>query len=149
MTGTQVYQTAGQVVSGLDIHGQVRIQARNVTIKNSIIRGGASSCARNSSVVDMSDGGSGTIQDSELVASSPNACLDGIWAFDVTLVRMEIRNVVDGVKAFDNVTVQDSYIHNLAYFASDPNQGGNRPDPQRRRPDVRGKPQRRAPAHSR
>jgi hypothetical protein len=31
---------------------------------------------------------------------------------------------VDGVKAFDNVMPQDSYIHDLSWFASDPNQGG-------------------------
>jgi len=32
--------------------------------------------------------------------------------------------VVDGVKAGSNVVLEDSYVHDLAWFASDPNQGG-------------------------
>jgi hypothetical protein len=28
------------------------------------------------------------------------------------------------VKAADNVTIQDSWVHDMSYFASDPNQGG-------------------------
>lgn len=41
-----------------------------------------------------------------------------------TIVRANIHGAVDGIKAYNNVTVQDSYIHDLAYFSSDPNQGG-------------------------
>jgi hypothetical protein len=120
--GDQVYSTANQVISGLDIHGYVRIRAKNVTIRNSIVRGGAPRC--NAAVIVVDDGGSARIEDSEIVAENPNPCLDGIWATDTTMLRLDISNVVDGVKAFDNVTLQDSYVHDLARFASDPNQGG-------------------------
>jgi hypothetical protein len=41
VTGDQTLGTAGQVVSGLDIHGFVRITAKNMTLKDSIVRGGA------------------------------------------------------------------------------------------------------------
>src|SRR4051812_38928010 len=40
-TGNKTYSTAGQVISGLDIHGKVIINANNVTLKNSIVRGPA------------------------------------------------------------------------------------------------------------
>jgi hypothetical protein len=40
------------------------------------------------------------------------------------MLRLDISNVVDGVKAHNNVTLQDSYVHDLSWFASDPNQGG-------------------------
>jgi hypothetical protein len=122
VSGDQVYTKDNQVVSGVDIRGYVRIRAKNVTIKNSIVRGGAPRC--NAAVIFVERGQSATIQDTDVVASRPNACLDGIWAENATLLRLDIRNVVDGVKAFNNVTLRDSYIHDLSYFASDPNQGG-------------------------
>jgi len=37
VTGDQTYSTAGQVVTGLDIHGFVKVTARNVTIRDSVI----------------------------------------------------------------------------------------------------------------
>lgn len=122
VTGDQTYTTNNQVISGLDIHGYVRIRAQNVTIKNSIVRGGAPKC--NAAVIYVEGGSSATIQDSEIVPSQPNACLDGIWATNATLSRLDIHGTVDGVKAFDDVVLQDSYIHALSWFASDPNQGG-------------------------
>jgi hypothetical protein len=123
--GTQVYSTPNQVISGLDIHGFVEIRAKNVTIKNSIIRGGAPKC--NSAVVWVraDAGASATIQDTEIVAAQPHPCLDGIWAIRTTLLRVNIHGVVDGVKAHDDVTIQDSYVHDLSWFANDPNQDGD------------------------
>jgi hypothetical protein len=122
VNGDQVFTKANQVISGLDIRGYVRIRAQNVTLKNSIVRGGAPRC--NAAVIFVERGYSATIQDTEVNPSQPNACLDGIWADDSTLLRLDIQRVVDGVKAFDDVTLRDSYIHNLSRFASDPNQGG-------------------------
>ncbi len=122
VTGDQVFNTAGQVISGLDIHGYVRIRAKNVTLRNSIVRGGAVKC--NAAVIFVESTGSARIEDTDIVPTNPNACLDGVWAANSRLLRMDIRNVVDGVKAFDNMVVQDSYIHDLSWFASDPNQGG-------------------------
>lgn len=122
VAGDQVFSTAGQVISGLDIHGYVRIRAKNVTLKNSVVRGGAAKC--NAAVIFVESTGSARIEDTDIIPTNPNACLDGVWAANSTLLRLDVRNVVDGVKAFDNMLVQDSYIHDLSYFASDPNQGG-------------------------
>jgi hypothetical protein len=122
VNGDQVFTKANQVISGLDIHGYVRIRANGVTLKNSIVRGGAPRC--NAAVIFVERGFRATIQDTEVNPSRPNACLDGIWAEDSTLLRLDIQRVVDGVKAFDGVTLRDSYIHNLSRFSSDPNQGG-------------------------
>lgn len=123
VNGDQTFSTAGQVVSGLDIHGFVRITAKNVTVKDSIVRGGANPPC-NSAVIHVTSGASATIEDTEVSPASANACLDGVWAENATLLRMNIHGSVDGVKADDNVTVKDSYIHNMAWFASDPNQSG-------------------------
>jgi hypothetical protein len=125
VTGDQVYATANQVISGLDIRGFVQIRARNVTIRNSIIRGGPSPRCNSSVLWIRADtGASATIEDTEIVPSNPSPCLDGIWAANASLVRVNIHGTVDGIKAYDNVTVRDSYVHDLSWFASDPNQGG-------------------------
>jgi hypothetical protein len=123
VTGNQVYRTAGQVVSGLDIHGFVSITAKNVTIKNSIIRGGPNPHC-NSAVLDMADSASATVMDTEIMASTPSPCLDGIFATNATLLRLNVHGGTDGMKAFDNVTLQDSWIHDMDYNAHDPNQNG-------------------------
>jgi hypothetical protein len=123
VNGDQTYSTAGQVISGLDIHGFVQVTAKNVTIRNSIIRGGPNPKC-NSSVLWIANGASASVTDTEIAPSNANACLDGVWATSATLTRMNIHGSVDGVKAYDNVTIVDSYIHDLAYFSSDPNQNG-------------------------
>ena len=69
VSGDQTYSTAGQVISGLDIHGFVRITAKNVTLKNSIIRGGSPKC--NAAVVEVTSSGSATIEDSEVSPTNP------------------------------------------------------------------------------
>ena len=124
LQGDQEFSVDNQVISGIDAHGIVRITGRNITIKNSIFRGGGPPCSRNAAVLETEDGFGATIMDSEINPTNPHACLDGIWAENATLLRLNIHGAVDGVKAFDNVVLQDSWIHDLGWFASDPNQGG-------------------------
>jgi hypothetical protein len=67
--------------------------------------------------------GTNTVVEDLSSASSPSA-IDDIGANNVSIFRSDIRGGVDGVKTGSNVLVQDSYIHDLTWFASDPNQGG-------------------------
>ena len=126
--GDQVYSIDNQVISGVDVYGYVQITGKNVTIKNSRIRGGIKPCTATDAVnsaalwIRTDTNASATIQDTEIWPSNPTACLDGVWASNATLLRMNIHGSVDGVKVYDNVTVQDSYIHDLTAFAYDPNQ---------------------------
>lgn len=119
--GDRTYTKAGQVIENVDIHGYVTIKAKNVVIRNAIIRGGAARC--NAAVVNVASG-SLAMERSEIAPAHPNACLDGIWASNATLRRLNVHGVVDGVKAGSNVLLEDSYIHDLSWYASDPNQGG-------------------------
>lgn len=129
-TGDRTYSTDNQVISGLDIRGYVQITGKNVTIRNSIIRGGNRPCTTGGSQnnapiwVREDAGASAILENIEIAPSNATACMDGIWAVNTTITRANIHGTVDGVKADDNVTIQDSYIHGLAYFAVDPNQGG-------------------------
>ena len=122
--GDLTVDTAGAVIDGLDIHGFVKINALGVTIKNSIIRGTATSTQR-ALVLSASDAASVTIQDSELVAAYPSVWIDGIRGWNITASRVNIHNVVDSVHLYgDNVTLESSWLHDNSYFAVDPNHSG-------------------------
>src|SRR5262245_37071662 len=125
VNGDQTYSTHGRVISGLDVRGKVIIRANNVTFKNSIVRGPAAGPCRNGAAIEARGTGI-IIQDVEVLMENPTACLDGIWTTsgNVTILRANIHGGVDGVKAGSNVLIQDSYIHDMQRFASDPNQRG-------------------------
>ena len=63
-----------------------------------------------------------TIQDTELAPSTPSHHIRGVIGANFTLVRTNIHHVVDQVLITgDNVTVQDSWFHDNAYWEQDPN----------------------------
>jgi hypothetical protein len=125
VTGNRTFSTSGQVISGLDVHGKVIIKANNVTLKNSIVRGPAAGRCVNGAAIEIRGAGF-MIQDVEVAIENPTACLDGISAFNSsgTILRANIHGGVDGVKTGSNILIQDSYIHDMQWFASDPNQRG-------------------------
>lgn len=115
---------AGTVISGLDIHGFVTVKAANVTIKNSIVRGGKSkgyalglitNYGYDNLVVDHVD----------VVAEYPSVYFDGIKGWDFTARSVHVVGNVDSVKIHgDNVLIENSLLENTVYYASDPAQGG-------------------------
>jgi hypothetical protein len=125
MNGDLTITTAGATYSGLDIHGFVKVEAPNVTIKDSIIRGGSAS-SNTAIVYDISNAGTNfLIEDSEIVPADPSVYIDGIDGWNYTALRDNVHGSVDGLKMFGpNATVQDSWIHGLVTYANDPSQGG-------------------------
>jgi hypothetical protein len=114
----------GRTISNMDFRGWVRVTGANITFKNSIFRGRAANGA-NHALIDTEDStGTITIIDSEFKPSDPSATIDGLWTRNTNIHRADIHGGVDGLKANSNTLVQDSYIHAMSYFASDPNQGG-------------------------
>ena len=122
VSGDQKFSTSGQVVSGKDFHGFVRVAGSNITFKNCIFRGGTPS--GNNALLDTESGTNTIVEDSEFVPAHPAATIDGIWTKNTKIYRANIHGSVDGMKAGSNTLVQDSYIHDMSWFASDPNQGG-------------------------
>jgi hypothetical protein len=126
VTGDQSFGSSfnGRTISNMDFRGWVRVSGANITFKNSIFRGRVANGA-NHALIDTEDStGTITIIDSEFVPSAPSATIDGLWTRNTNIYRADIRGGVDGMKANSNTLVQDSYIHDMRYFASDPNQGG-------------------------
>jgi len=116
--------TAGTVIDGWDIRGRVNVDAPNVTIKNSIIRGPAypTHC-----IVLDSKFGHGTnflIEDTEIAPSHVAYYTDDFCGANFTALRINSHSGVDTMDiAGPNVTVQDSWLHDTTYFAVDPAHG--------------------------
>jgi acetyltransferase-like isoleucine patch superfamily enzyme len=108
----------GTVIDGLDIHGYLKIQASNVTVRRSIIRGGyAPGPTIMALVAAYGDHRNFTIEDSTLLAAHPSAYLDGLKGRNFTALRLDISNVVDTSLVFgDNVTIADSWLHGNTYY---------------------------------
>ena len=123
--GDLTINTPGATYTNLDVHGYVRVNAPNVTIKNSIIRGG-SGAPGNGIVNDTSLSATNfLIEDSELVPDFPSTGLDCIKGFNYTALRVNMHGTVDGAKMYGpNATVQNSWIHGLVTYAHDPAQNG-------------------------
>jgi hypothetical protein len=105
----------GAVIDSADITGNVVIQANNVTVKRSRITAGGYW------PVIVVDGYTGfQLIDSQIVGvqTTTNVCKVGATGPNMTLTRVDISNCEDGVHPGDNVTVQDSYIHDL-WFGTD------------------------------
>lgn len=120
--GNLTITTPGTVIDGLDVRGFVRVKAKDVVIKNSIIRGPAEALTGPMALV-QSDAGPGTnllIQDSEIAASHPSRFVDGIVGMGFTLERVDIHTVIDQVKIIgDNVTVDSSRLHGNLFYPAD------------------------------
>jgi hypothetical protein len=112
----------GTVLDSMDIRGFVRIKADNVTIKNSIIRGGYGSASNLALVAAYWNHSNLVIQDSTLAPQHPSYWIDGIKGSSFTLNRVDIYNVVDSVQVINSghATITASWLHGNKHFTSDP-----------------------------
>jgi hypothetical protein len=122
VNGDQTFSGNGQVIEGKDFHGFVKVTGKNVTFKNCVFRGRAT--GSNAALLDADTAVGTQVLDSEFAPSSPSATIDDIWVSSGSVLRANIHGGVDGVKAGTGALIQDSWIHDLSWFAHDPNQGG-------------------------
>ncbi len=105
--GTLTLSTNGQVVSGLDITGNVVITASNVTLQRSRITGG------NWNIIQISESATNvTIQDVEINGTGSVEGANGIYGA-ATVLRTNIYGVENGIVPKDNSVIRDNYIHGL------------------------------------
>jgi len=123
--GDLVIDKAGATYDSLDIHGFVSVQAPNVTIKRSIIRGGVATTSRgviNSTSAKVKNF---LLVDSEIRPSHPSITLDGINGANFTLRRVEVAGGVDTVHIHgNNARVESSWLHGTNYFSLGANGDG-------------------------
>ena len=125
MSGDIVVTVPGTVIENIDLRGLIRVEAPNVTIRNSIVRGRPVTSSAALIFAGSPKAAGLVVEDTELVASDANPWINGIMGSGFTVRRTEIANVVDTVHIFgDNVRVESSWLHDNLHFAKDPNWGG-------------------------
>jgi hypothetical protein len=123
--GNLTIDTPGAVIDSLDIRGFVKVNAPNVLIKNTLIRGTTTE-KQTSLLLSASDNASVTIQDSELYASYHSWWIDGIRGWNITIKRVNIHDVIDSVHIYgNNVSVESSWLHDNVHYDVNPYNGGD------------------------
>jgi hypothetical protein len=116
--------TPGTVLDGLDIHGFVTVKAPNVTIKNSIVRGGRDSGYAVGLITNYGYDNL-VIDHVDVTAEYPSVFFDGIKGWDFTARNVHVVGNVDSIKIHgDNVLIENSLLENTVDYANDPAQGG-------------------------
>jgi len=111
-SGSLTITQDGAVVSDLDINGCVTVQAVNVVISDVRIR-----CSSTYGINVKS--GSVTVQYSEL--DGTGAVHVAVLGSNYTLSHVNIHDIEDGPRLGSNVTIEDSYIHDLFRTATSHN----------------------------
>jgi hypothetical protein len=109
-SGSLTITTAGTVITGLEIVGQVEVNAPNVTIRSSRIRSNAFLAIRSNSTGLV-------VEDSEIInrpVVGQNNCHNGIGFGGYTLRRSEVTGCENAADIGNgNVVLEDNYFHDL------------------------------------
>jgi hypothetical protein len=110
--GTMHITTPGAVIENLNIHGSISIDAPNVTVRNVRVNSG--------DYVGVTVNSTGALLDHVEITGSE----DGIRGDNYIGRNLDIHGVTgDGLKLGDNVTIENSYIHDFAPTATSHNDG--------------------------
>ncbi|WP_424808857.1 hypothetical protein [Rhodococcus sp. 27YEA15] len=119
-------RTAGTVIENLDIRGFVRVEASNVTIRRSIIRGRDPQKTNQALVAAYGDHRNFRIEDTTLKPTTRSPYVDGIKGRNFSARGLDISGVVDSVVIFgDNVDFGYSWLHDNLHYSPWPQQWDN------------------------
>lgn len=121
ITGRVIIWNAGQVLENVEINGCVSLApgADNVIIRNVLIK--TPDCR----FMLLNDEGAKNLQviDTEFDGMNNGQGDSAVGGYNYTLTRVNIHNTFDGAKLGSNVTIQDSYIHDLIVTDDSHNDG--------------------------
>lgn len=129
--GDLTITTPGTVVEALDVFGRVHVQAADVTVRQSRIRGKQSQPDPTEWIALVSAVSSSCanllVEDCEIAPTYPSAGANGIQGYRFTSRRNNIHDVVDGLGMMgtDPCRSEHDYIHDLSYFSPDPSHSDN------------------------
>lgn len=115
--GTLRITTDNQVVDGMEVVGDIVIEANNVTIKNSRIISGTPWHA----VMIADDAAGFTLMDCEIDGRSTTD--NGVYGHG-TILRTNIHSVENGMTIWGPSVIKDNFIHSLAATDEDPHFDG-------------------------
>ena len=121
LDGQVILKKPGEVLENVEVNGCVFVapEADNAIIRNVRVKSG--DCR----FLILNDGGAEnlTVVDSELDGMDNFQGDSAVGGYNYTLTRVNIHGTLDGAKLGSNVTVEDSYIHDLAMSADSHNDG--------------------------
>lgn len=132
--GDVVVSTPGATLEGMDITGRVIVRAAGVTVKSCRVRGASALTAQGGLIDATHTAASGLrVIDTEIRPDYPSLYTDGILGHDFLALRCNIYGCVDPVGVYNqynplapvNVTIQQCWLHDLAYFTPDPTHSDN------------------------
>jgi hypothetical protein len=107
---------AGTVIDGRDINCNVLVTANNVTIKRSRVTAGDPFAIR-----QLDDISGLVVTDTQIIGKP--GCAVGVGFSNWTGTRLDISGCADGVHTEGNVTIADSWIHDLLHADGSHNDG--------------------------
>lgn len=125
----------GTVIEGLDVFGYIDVRASGVRIRNSRVRGDASTStergvinATHSSCYDL------VIEDTTIVPDTPSIWWTGVLGHDYTARRLNVYNCVDAFGVYNtnapsleaNVNIVRCYAHDAYCKTPDPTHSDNK-----------------------
>jgi hypothetical protein len=130
--GDIVLTTPGDVVTDLDVHGRIVVKAAGCRGDNVVVRGLDSGIGFNSGLVDCTHANASgfALTNALLVPTIPSVWWNGVLGHDYTARQVEVAGTVDGFGIYNthgpeaNVDIEDTFVHDLAFFVSDPNHRG-------------------------
>ncbi|HEY3339504.1 MAG TPA: right-handed parallel beta-helix repeat-containing protein [Propionicimonas sp.] len=123
VNGDMTITKAGTVVSNVDLRGHLLIQADNVTVKNSVIRGGAAATKPKALIQAWWQARNLQVVNTTLKAANRSLLIDGISGSNYTADRLDVSGIVDAAKVIGpNVTIRNSWFHDAIHSSNDPNQ---------------------------
>jgi len=131
-SGDLTINTPGKVISGLDVYGNVTVNAKNVTIKNTRIRGTAAKVQRDLLRASGSNTAGLIVSDVTIKPDTPTVYQRiGIRLAgpSQTVQRVNVSGTVDGIRiSSSGITVANSYLHDFKHYSWDPEHSGGSHD---------------------
>ncbi|WP_427008088.1 hypothetical protein [Pseudarthrobacter sp. H2] len=118
------------VIDSKNIYGDVKVQARNVTIKNSYLHCGSYVPSGNSGCVDANSPAVFGLKlfNNVIHPDTPSYYRDGVVGHEYYAARNHVWGTNDGFGVFNkpggaraaNTTIEANYVHDTVYFRNDP-----------------------------
>lgn len=125
VNGDITVRQRGTVLQNLDVRGLIRVEAADVVIRNSVVRGRAITGSSALIYAGSPNVSNLLIEDVELRSSIASPSINGVMGSNFTLRRADISGVIDSVHIFgDNVLVESSWMHDNLHYTNDPNWNG-------------------------
>lgn len=101
----------GTVIDAQDIHGFLTIQASDVKITRSVVRGRP--VEGRAAAIRVASGTNVVIEDTEIAIATPSAAVQGLVARAVTARRLHIHGASEGVTLSGSSRLEFSFVHDL------------------------------------